>query len=44
MLMPYIRFHCTHSSNSRRFSVSPTLPVKCSAIRIVLTKNVECVQ
>ena len=44
MLMPYIRYHWTCSSNSWRFSASVMPPQNHSATISVPTKNVECAQ
>ena len=44
MLMPYIRYHCTCSSNSWRFSASVRPPQKYSAVLMISMKNVACAQ
>ena len=44
MLMPYIRYQVTCSSNSWRFCASVRPSPKCSAVRIVPMKNVACAQ
>ena len=44
MLMPYIRYHCTCSSNSWRFSASVSPPQKYSAVLMINMKNVACAQ
>ena len=44
MLMPYIRYHCTCSSNSWRFSASVSPPQKYSAVLMIYMKNVACAQ
>lgn len=44
MLIPYIRYHCTCSSNSCRFSASVRPPQKYSATLMMSMKNVACAQ
>ena len=44
MLMLYIRYHCTCSSNSCRFSASVSPPQKYSATFRMSMKNVACAQ
>ena len=44
MLIPYIRYHCTCSSNSWRFSASVRPPQKYSATLTINMKNVACAQ
>ena len=44
MLIPYIRYHCTCSSNSWRFSASVSPPQKYSAVLMINMKNVARAQ
>ena len=44
MLIPYMRYHCTCSSNSWRFSASVKPPQKYSATLTISMKNVACAQ
>lgn len=44
MLIPYMRYHCTCSSKSWRFSASVNPPQKYSAVLMINMKNVACAQ
>ena len=44
MLIPYMRYHCTCSLKSWRFSASVRPPQKYSAVLMINMKNVACAQ